>query len=147
MLRLQEFIELCRRRDTVGAIAYARKNLANWAVSHMFELQQAMTLLAFGEKTGVGVYRVSLDDSRTRSQLMTMTETIRPVTLEARSRSITGDLPGPLLPPQPASAISRALCWSFVASPAILRETHRSERRAQITFYPSHTGSTALAQL
>lgn len=27
----------------------------------MLELQQGMTLLAFGEKTGVGLYRVSAD--------------------------------------------------------------------------------------
>jgi len=63
-LRSQEFIELCRKRDTVGAIAYSRKNLANWAGSHMLELQQTMTLLAFGEKTGVVNYRKLYDRSR-----------------------------------------------------------------------------------
>ncbi len=57
-LRLQEFIELCRKRDTEGAINYCRKNLSTWATSHMVELQQGITLLAFGEKTGVGLYRV-----------------------------------------------------------------------------------------
>lgn len=57
-LRLQEFIELCRKRDTAGAISYSRKNLSTWATSHMVELQQGMTLLAFGERTGVGLYRV-----------------------------------------------------------------------------------------
>jgi len=59
-LRLQELIELCRKRDTSGAIGYSRKNLGQWASSHMRELQQGMTLLAFGEKTGVGLYRVRL---------------------------------------------------------------------------------------
>jgi macrophage erythroblast attacher len=58
-LRTQEFIELCRKRDTAGAIAYARKNLAPWAATHMAQLQSSMTLLAFGETTGVQAYRVS----------------------------------------------------------------------------------------
>ena len=58
-LRLQEFIELCRNREVPAAITYSRKNLAPWAGTHMLELQQGMTLLAFGEKTGVGLYRVS----------------------------------------------------------------------------------------
>jgi macrophage erythroblast attacher len=57
-LRLQDFIELCRRRDIQAAIAYSRKHLAPWAPTHMSEIQQGMTLLAFGEKTGVGLYRV-----------------------------------------------------------------------------------------
>ena len=57
-LRMQEFIELCRKRETAKAITYSRKNLMSWATSHMDELQQGMTLLAFGEKTGVGSYRV-----------------------------------------------------------------------------------------
>jgi macrophage erythroblast attacher len=55
---LQDFIELCRKRDTVGAITYARKTLAPWASTHMHEIEQGMTLLAFGERTGVGAYRV-----------------------------------------------------------------------------------------
>lgn len=59
-LRLQDFIELCRKRDIQGAIAYSRKYLAQWAPGHLSEIQQGMTLLAFGEKTGVGMYRVSL---------------------------------------------------------------------------------------
>ncbi|WWD17302.1 hypothetical protein CI109_101742 [Kwoniella shandongensis] len=63
-LRLQEFIELCRKRDIPAAIAYSRKNMAGWAGTHMTELQQGMTLLAFGEKTGVGLYRKLYDQSR-----------------------------------------------------------------------------------
>ncbi|KAK1924211.1 putative negative regulation of gluconeogenesis-related protein [Papiliotrema laurentii] len=53
VLRLQEFIELCRKRDTAGAISYARKNLAPWASTHMSDIRLAMTLLAFGERTEV----------------------------------------------------------------------------------------------
>lgn len=56
---MQDFIELCRKRDVTGAIAYSRKNLSSWAGTHMAELQQGMTLLAFGETTGVGLYKVS----------------------------------------------------------------------------------------
>jgi len=58
-LRMQEFVELCRQRKVPEAIVYSRKNLAPWAATHLVELQQAMTLLAFGEKSGVAVYRVS----------------------------------------------------------------------------------------
>jgi macrophage erythroblast attacher len=56
---MQEFVELCRQRKVPEAIVYSRKNLAPWAATHLVELQQAMTLLAFGEKSGVAVYRVS----------------------------------------------------------------------------------------
>lgn len=59
LLRKQEYIELCRKRDVEGAIAYSRKSLAPWAATHMRDLQQVMTLLAFGETTGVEVYKVS----------------------------------------------------------------------------------------
>ena len=58
-LRMQEFIELCRQRKVTEAIIYSRKNLAPWATTHLTELQQAMTLLAFGERSGVALYRVS----------------------------------------------------------------------------------------
>ncbi|WVF71475.1 hypothetical protein IAT40_006281 [Kwoniella sp. CBS 6097] len=64
ILRLQEFIELCRKRDIPSAIAYSRKNLSPWAGTHMKELQQGMTLLTFGEKTGVGLYRKLYDQSQ-----------------------------------------------------------------------------------
>ncbi|GMK59433.1 hypothetical protein CspeluHIS016_0800390 [Cutaneotrichosporon spelunceum] len=63
-LRTQEFIVLCRKRDTTGAIAYARKNLAPWAATHMAQLQSCMTLLAFGETTGVQAYRKLYNASR-----------------------------------------------------------------------------------
>ncbi|WOO85632.1 Macrophage erythroblast attacher [Vanrija pseudolonga] len=61
-LRLQEFIELCRKRDTAGARAYAAKNLAQWAATP--EMQQGATLLAFGETTGVPRYRKLYDRAR-----------------------------------------------------------------------------------
>ncbi|ORX36619.1 putative negative regulation of gluconeogenesis-related protein [Kockovaella imperatae] len=63
-LRLQEFIELCRHRDVTGAITYSRKNLAAWAPTHMQEIQQGMTLLVFGERTGVSAYRKLYETER-----------------------------------------------------------------------------------
>nr|XP_018263072.1 macrophage erythroblast attacher isoform 1 [Kwoniella dejecticola CBS 10117]OBR85230.1 macrophage erythroblast attacher isoform 1 [Kwoniella dejecticola CBS 10117] len=63
-LRLQEFIEICRKRDIISAIAYSRKNLAPWAATHLSEIQQGMTLMSFGEKTGVEVYKKLYDPSR-----------------------------------------------------------------------------------
>ncbi|KIR33741.1 macrophage erythroblast attacher isoform 1 [Cryptococcus deuterogattii MMRL2647] len=63
-LRLQEFIELCRKRDITTAITYARKYLSGWASAHMPEFQKGMSLLAFGEKTGVAPYRKLYDQSR-----------------------------------------------------------------------------------
>ncbi|WVW83918.1 hypothetical protein I302_105940 [Kwoniella bestiolae CBS 10118] len=63
-LRLQEFIELCRKRDITSAITYSRKNLAPWAATHMPMIQQGMTLMSFGEKTGVEVYKRLYDPSR-----------------------------------------------------------------------------------
>lgn len=63
---MQEFTELCRKRDTAAAIAYSRKNLAPWASSHMPQLQQAMTMLVFGERTGVNLYKVSTHCSASR---------------------------------------------------------------------------------
>ncbi|WWC70193.1 uncharacterized protein I206_104143 [Kwoniella pini CBS 10737] len=63
-LRLQEFIEICRKRDIQSAIAYSRKNLAPWAATHLSEIQQGMTLMSFGEKTGVEVYKRLYDSSR-----------------------------------------------------------------------------------
>jgi hypothetical protein len=56
---MQEFIELCRARKIEAAITYSRKNLAPWAATHLRELQQGMTLLAFGETAGIAAYRVS----------------------------------------------------------------------------------------
>ncbi|WVN88235.1 uncharacterized protein L203_103436 [Cryptococcus depauperatus CBS 7841] len=63
-LRLQEMIELCRKRDVAGAIAYSRKNLSGWAGTHMTELQKGMALLVFGERTGVDAYQRLYDQSR-----------------------------------------------------------------------------------
>ncbi|ODO08072.1 hypothetical protein I350_03655 [Cryptococcus amylolentus CBS 6273] len=66
-VRLQEFIELCRKRDTTAAVAYARKNLSSWAATHMADFQKGMTLLVFGERTGVIGYRTLYDQSRWES--------------------------------------------------------------------------------
>lgn len=57
-LRLQEYIELCRKRDTAAALVYLRKYLAQWKDTHLKEIPQASVLLAYDENTDVPSYRV-----------------------------------------------------------------------------------------
>ncbi|KAJ9122128.1 hypothetical protein QFC24_004355 [Naganishia onofrii] len=63
-LRLQEYIELCRKKQQTEALAYAQKYLATWQETHMREIEQAMSLLFFGQGTNVGVYKRLYDLSR-----------------------------------------------------------------------------------
>lgn len=58
-LRLQEFIELVRTSNFLRAIAYARKFLAPWGVTHMKELQHFTATLAFKSTTSCPKYKVS----------------------------------------------------------------------------------------
>jgi hypothetical protein len=60
-LRLQEYIELCRKRDSSAALAYVRKNLAPWKETHFNEIQQAIALLAFNEHCNLPAYDVCHD--------------------------------------------------------------------------------------
>ncbi|KAE9589259.1 putative transcription factor interactor and regulator LisH family [Lupinus albus] len=57
-LRLQEFIELVRAENSLGAIAYARKYLAPWGATHMKELQRVIATLAFKRCTEYATYKV-----------------------------------------------------------------------------------------
>ncbi|KAG6728496.1 hypothetical protein I3842_02G175900 [Carya illinoinensis] len=57
-LRLQEFIELVRVENKLGAITYARKYLAPWGAIHMKELQRVMATLAFRSNTECATYKV-----------------------------------------------------------------------------------------
>nr|CAD1839758.1 unnamed protein product [Ananas comosus var. bracteatus] len=57
-LRLQEFIELVRTSNYLRAIAYARKFLAPWGVTHMKELQHFTATLAFKSTTSCPKYKV-----------------------------------------------------------------------------------------
>ncbi|KAK4769285.1 hypothetical protein SAY86_027435 [Trapa natans] len=57
-LRLQEFIELVRAESYMQAIAYAHKFLAPWGATHMKELQQVMSTLAFKSTTECATYKV-----------------------------------------------------------------------------------------
>ncbi|KAJ9112329.1 hypothetical protein QFC19_000749 [Naganishia cerealis] len=66
-LRLQEYIELCRKKQQTDALAYAQKYLATWQETHMREIEQAMSLLFFGQGTNVGVYKRLYDLSRWES--------------------------------------------------------------------------------
>ncbi|CAL1387187.1 unnamed protein product [Linum trigynum] len=57
-LRLQEFIELVRADNHMGAISYARKYLSPWGATHMKELQRVMATLAFRSGTVCAAYKV-----------------------------------------------------------------------------------------
>ncbi|KAI3751412.1 hypothetical protein L2E82_22498 [Cichorium intybus] len=57
-LRLQEFVELVRSENNVGAVMYARKHLAPWAATYMKELQKVFATLAFTSNTGCETYKV-----------------------------------------------------------------------------------------
>jgi macrophage erythroblast attacher len=59
-LRLQEFIELARGRKAKEALAYFQKHLASWQDTHIEQLQQAATLLAFSPSTSCAPYKVRL---------------------------------------------------------------------------------------
>lgn len=63
-LRLQEFIELARTRQTVAAIAYMKKHLGPWNESHSQHIKQACALLAFPPSTSCGPYKRLYDLSR-----------------------------------------------------------------------------------
>lgn len=66
LLHLQAFIELCRQRSLVPAIAYSRKHLSTSATvdptntEQLHELNKAMALLAYGPDTTCIVYQVRL---------------------------------------------------------------------------------------
>eukprot|EP00891_Asterochloris_glomerata_P002826 jgi/Astpho2/2826/e_gw1.00050.131.1_t len=56
-LRIQEFVELVRAGKMLEAITYARQHLAQWAGSHMQELQTVVALLAFRAETECKPYQ------------------------------------------------------------------------------------------
>ncbi|KAI4385708.1 hypothetical protein MLD38_003701 [Melastoma candidum] len=57
-LRLQEFVELVRaENNNMQVIAYARKYLAPWGVTHMKELQRVLATLAFKGNTEFATYK------------------------------------------------------------------------------------------
>ncbi|KAJ6720346.1 E3 UBIQUITIN-PROTEIN TRANSFERASE MAEA [Salix viminalis] len=56
-LRLQEYIELVRAENHMGAIAYARKYLAPWAAMHTKEMQQVFATVAFKGIPECSVYK------------------------------------------------------------------------------------------
>ncbi|KAJ9116612.1 hypothetical protein QFC20_000545 [Naganishia adeliensis] len=66
-LRLQEYIELCRKKQQTDALAYAQKYLSTWQETHMREIEQTMSLLFFGQGTNVGIYKRMYDPARWQS--------------------------------------------------------------------------------
>ncbi|KAJ2722799.1 GID complex subunit containing RING finger motif [Coemansia sp. Benny D115] len=66
-LRLQEYIEMIRVRNTSEAIVYAKKHLTPWSDTQMARIQRAMTLLAFPPTTQCPPYKSMFDEARWRS--------------------------------------------------------------------------------
>lgn len=60
-LRLQQFIELVRDDDYIGAVNHARKFLSPWGATHTTELQRVMATLAFKSNTECATYKVLFD--------------------------------------------------------------------------------------
>jgi len=57
-LRLQEYIELARLRQTDEAIGYLKRHIINWHDAHMQQIKQATALLAFPPDTTCNPYKV-----------------------------------------------------------------------------------------
>jgi len=63
-LRLQEYIELARLRQTDEAIGYLKRHIINWHDAHMQQIKQATALLAFPPDTTCNPYKRLYDPSR-----------------------------------------------------------------------------------
>ncbi|KAG0143985.1 hypothetical protein CROQUDRAFT_660506 [Cronartium quercuum f. sp. fusiforme G11] len=63
-LRFQEFIELARARQYIEALSYSSKQLLPWKQTHMKEISQVLTLLAFDRNTTCPPYARLYDTSR-----------------------------------------------------------------------------------
>lgn len=63
-LHLQEFGEFIKRDDTLGALQYARSNLARFSDTQFTDLKRAMALLVFRKRTKCARYLPLLADTR-----------------------------------------------------------------------------------
>ncbi|KAJ1735658.1 GID complex subunit containing RING finger motif [Coemansia biformis] len=63
-LRLQEFIEMARGGNTLGAIAYAKRHLTPWSDTQLPRIERAMMLLAFSATTQCPPYKAMFDEAR-----------------------------------------------------------------------------------
>ncbi|CAA7264337.1 unnamed protein product [Cyclocybe aegerita] len=66
-LRMQEYIELSRNRNTLEAIAYSHKHLIAWQETHLPQIRQLAALLAFPPNTSCPPYKRLYDPSRWKS--------------------------------------------------------------------------------
>ncbi len=57
-LRMQEYIELCRKRATPAALAYLHKHIAPWRDTHFKVITHAIALLAYDDTTSLAPYQV-----------------------------------------------------------------------------------------
>ncbi|TFK26593.1 macrophage erythroblast attacher isoform 1 [Coprinopsis marcescibilis] len=63
-LRLQEYIEICRERKFLEAMAYMKKYMSSWHETHLPQIEQASALLAFLPGTDCVRYKRLYDPSR-----------------------------------------------------------------------------------
>ncbi|XP_063932171.1 E3 ubiquitin-protein transferase MAEA [Zophobas morio] len=63
-LRIQEFVELIRTDNRMGAIKHARKHFSSFEEEHLTTIQQVMALLAFPVNTEISPYKALFDESR-----------------------------------------------------------------------------------
>ncbi|CAH7686482.1 CTLH/CRA C-terminal to lish motif domain-containing protein [Phakopsora pachyrhizi] len=63
-LRYQEFIELAKSKQFGPAISYSRAQLVPWQGTHLKQISQVMTLLAFDKSTTCPPYAKLYDESR-----------------------------------------------------------------------------------
>lgn len=63
-LHLQEFGEFIKRDDTLGALQYARCNLARFSDTQFSDLKRAMALLVFRKRTKCARYLPLLAETR-----------------------------------------------------------------------------------
>ncbi|KAH8829396.1 CTLH/CRA C-terminal to lish motif domain-containing protein [Flagelloscypha sp. PMI_526] len=68
-LRLQEYVELCRLRQSTEAMAYFQKHLSLWKGTHERQLLSAAALIAFDDSTRIGTYRRLYDTNRWRTHV------------------------------------------------------------------------------
>lgn len=75
-LRYQEFIELAKKKKFPEAISYSQKQLIPWQSTHLAQISQVMTLLAFDQRTTCPPYARLYDESRWVDLLVSFRSTL-----------------------------------------------------------------------
>lgn len=75
-MRYQEFIELAKKKKFPEAISYSQKQLIPWQSTHLAQISQVMTLLAFDQRTTCPPYARLYDESRWVDLLVSFRSTL-----------------------------------------------------------------------